>query len=176
MAHIAEEKLFVPVSFAVMTISDTRDEISDSSGKTLIDRLLTAGHTLADKQIVNDDKYQIRAALSHWIADANIQAVITTGGTGITGRDVTPEAVAPLLDKTIDGFGELFRAVSVHDVGTSTLQSRAIGGIANGTYIFCLPGSTGACRTAWDQILRFQFDSRHTPCNFIDIMPRLRER
>ena len=176
MAHIAEDKTFVPVNFAVMTISDTRDEISDNSGKTLVDRLQTAGHKLVDKEIVNDDKYQIRATLSRWIADANIQAVITTGGTGITGRDVTPEAVAPLLDKTIEGFGELFRAVSVNDVGTSTLQSRAIGGVANGTYIFCLPGSTGACRTAWDQILRFQFDSRHTPCNFIDIMPRLRER
>lgn len=177
MAHSNKaERVFEAIDIAVMTVSDTRTDETDTSGKTLADRLLSAGHRLAEKVIVPDDKYQIRAYLSKWIADPAVNAVIITGGTGLTGRDVTPEAVQPLFDKHIDGFGELFRHISYQEIGTSTLQSRAVAGIANGTFIFCVPGSTGACRTAWDHILRFQLDARQGPCNLVEIMPRALER
>lgn len=172
---MSAEREFVPVNIAVLTVSDTRTEADDKSGHTLVDRLKEAGHELADKAIVPDDKYQIRAVMSRWIADPDIQAIITTGGTGVTGRDGTPEAVQPLLDKELQGFGELFRTVSFRDIGTSTLQSRCLGGVANGTYIFCLPGSTGACRTGWDEIIQTQLDYRTRPCNFVEMMPRLLE-
>lgn len=167
---------FIPVNIAVLTVSDTRTQDTDTSGQALVGRLQESGHRLAEKTIVTDDVYQIRAVLSQWIANRHIDVVLINGGTGITFRDVTPEAVKPLLDKEIEGFGELFRAVSLKDVETSTIQSRALGGIANGTFIFCLPGSTGACRTAWDNILRFQLDSRNRPCNFVELMPRLLAR
>ncbi len=167
---------FIPVNIAVLTVSDTRTEASDTSGQTLVSRLQEAGHQLTEKMIVTDDVYQIRAVLSRWIADPQTDVVLINGGTGITFRDVTPEAVKPLLDKEIEGFGELFRTVSLKDVETSTIQSRALGGIANGTFIFCLPGSTGACRTAWDAILRFQLDSLNRPCNFVELLPRVRPR
>jgi molybdenum cofactor biosynthesis protein B len=159
-----------------LTVSDTRTEDTDVSGKTLVDRLSAAGHRLADKRIVADDIYRIRAVVSEWIASETIQVVITTGGTGVTGRDGTPEAVSVLFDKTLDGFGEVFRAVSYQDIKTSTIQSRAVAGVANGTYIFCLPGSSGACRTAWDQIIRDQLDYRTRPCNLVELMPRLLEK
>ena len=167
---------FIPVNIALLTISDTRNIDTDTSGKILRERILADNHILADQQIVADDIYQIRAIISQWIADPDIQAVITTGGTGLTGRDGTPEAVQVLLDKKIEGFGELFRQISFQDIKTSTIQSRAIGGVANGTFIFCLPGSSGACKTAWDDILKQQFDARHRPCNFVDLMPRLLEK
>lgn len=160
-------KQFIPMSIAVLTVSDTRNEESDTSGQYLVDQIVAAGHKLATRQIVIDDVYLIRAKLSKWIADPEIHAVISTGGTGFTGRDSTPEAVVPLLDKQIDGFGELFRHLSLADIGTSTVQSRALGGMANKTVIFCLPGSTGACKTAWQGILAEQLDSRHSPCNFV---------
>jgi len=167
---------FVPLSIAVLTVSDTRTEETDTSGRVLVERLEEAGHRLAGKLIEPDDIYRIRAVLSRWIADDGIQAVITTGGTGITGRDGTPEAVTPLLDKTIDGFGEMFRALSWEDIGTSTIQSRALSGVANGTYIFCLPGSSGACRDGWDRLIEKQLDYRTRPCNLIELMPRLLEK
>lgn len=167
---------FISIQIAIMTVSDTRTEETDSSGRALCDAITTSGHGVATKVIVLDNIYRIREVISKWIADDSIQAIITSGGTGITGRDVTPEAVAPLLDKHIDGFGELFRHVSIAEVGTSTLQSRAIAGIANGTLIFCLPGSTGAVRTAWNEILRYQLDARNSPCNLVELLPRLRER
>ena len=165
-----------PLNIAVLTVSDTRTEETDKSGAALVSRLTEAGHKLADKKILADDKYLLRAQVSNWIADDEIQAVLVTGGTGITGRDVTPEAVSVLFDKEIPGFGELFRAVSYDEIKTSTIQSRAIGGVANGTLIFCLPGSTGACYTAWDNILKDQFDCNHMPCNFVEILPRLKEK
>ncbi len=167
---------FLPLGIAVLTVSDTRTEADDKSGQTLIERLQGAGHRLADRVIVPDDIYKIRAVVSAWIADPQVQVVIATGGTGLTGRDSTPEAVQPLLDKEITGFGELFRMLSWDEIGTSTLQSRAVGGLANGTFLFCLPGSTGACRTAWDRILQPQLDARTQPCNFVELMPRLGER
>lgn len=167
---------FIPVNIAVLTISDSRSETDDVSGKLLRDRLLAAGHQLADQQIVRDDVYQIRALVSKWIADPTIHVVLTTGGTGLTGRDGTPEAVKILFDKAIDGFGELFRQISYGIIKTSTIQSRAIAGVANGTFIFCLPGSSGACKTAWDEILLAQLDARHKPCNFVDLIPRLLEK
>jgi len=170
------DKQFIPVNIALLTISDTRTVENDTSGKTLRERVLDAGHHVADQQIVIDDMYQIRAIVSKWIANPDLQAVITTGGTGLTGRDGTPEAVEVLLDKEIIGFGELFRQISFNDIQTSTIQSRAIGGVANGTFIFSLPGSSGACRTAWDDILKQQFDARHRPCNFVELMPRLLEK
>lgn len=173
---MSAERDFIPVNIAVLTVSDSRTEADDKSGHTLADRLREAGHHLADKAIVPDNVYQVRAVVSRWIADPDIQAVITTGGTGVTGRDGTPEAVQPLLDKELQGFGELFRSVSFRDIGTSTLQSRCIGGVANGTYIFCLPGSTGACRTGWDEIIKTQLDYRTRPCNFVELMPRLLEK
>lgn len=167
---------FLPINIAVLTVSDTRNDDTDKSGQLLVDRVLSQGHRLAEKIIVPDNKYRIRAQVSQWIADDEVQAIVTTGGTGVTGRDVTPEAILPLLDKSIDGFGELFRYLSFKEINTSTLQSRAIGGIANGTFIFCLPGSSGACRLAWDEILRHQLDVRHGPCNFVEILPRAREK
>ena len=170
------EKHFVSVNIALLTISDTRTTDNDTSGKLLRKRIEDAGHTVVEQQIVADDIYQIRATISAWIADGDIQAVITTGGTGFTGRDGTPEAVEVLLDKHMPGFGELFRHISYQDIRTSTIQSRAIGGVANGTFVFCLPGSSGACKTAWDEILKEQFDARHRPCNFVDLMPRLLEK
>ncbi|MDH4573147.1 molybdenum cofactor biosynthesis protein B [Salinicola acroporae] len=160
----------IPLSIAVLTISDTRDDASDRSGQTLVDRLEAAGHRLAEKRIVPDDVYRIRAVVAGWIADDDVQVVLTTGGTGFTGRDSTPEAVAPLLDKHIEGFGELFRQLSFEEIGSSTVQSRCLGGLSNATVIFCLPGSTGACRTGWDRILQEQLDSRHRPCNFANLV------
>lgn len=167
---------FIPLAIAVLTVSDTRTEETDSSGKLLIERLEQAGHRLADKRIEPDDIYRIRSRLSAWIADPDIQVVITTGGTGVTGRDGTPEAVEPLLDKIIHGFGETFRALSFEDIGTSTLQSRCIAGVANSTYIFCLPGSSNACATGWDRLIAEQLDYRTRPCNLVELMPRLAER
>jgi len=167
---------FIPIRIAVLTVSDTRTEADDTSGRLLVSRLEADGHTLAEKQIVKDDVYAIRAVVSRWIADSAVEAVLITGGTGLTGRDGTPEAVGPLLDKEIAGFGELFRHVSFREIGSSTVQSRALGGVANGTFVFCLPGSSGACRTAWDEILHTQLDYRFRPCNFIELIPRLLER
>jgi molybdenum cofactor biosynthesis protein B len=166
---------FVALNIAVLTISDTRTEANDKSGALLASRITAAGHRLAAKRIEKDDIYRIRAVVSAWIADPDVNVVITTGGTGLTGRDGTPEAVTPLLDKQIDGFGELFRAYSLEEIGTSTLQSRCLGGVANGTFIFCLPGSTGACTTGWDRILERQLDYRTRPCNFVELIPRLLE-
>ncbi len=166
---------FIPVNIALLTISDTRTADNDTSGQVLKASVLAAQHIVADQRIVKDDIYQIRAVVSQWIADANIQAIITTGGTGLTGRDGTPEAISVLFDKPIPGFGELFRQISYPDIKTSTIQSRAIAGVANGTFIFCLPGSSGACKTAWNAILKSQFDIRHRPCNFVELMPRLLE-
>ena len=166
---------FIPLDIAVMTVSDSRTEETDKAGKILADRLQGVGHRLADKQIVKDDRYAIRATLSAWIADPEIQAVITTGGTGLTGRDITPEAVMPLFDKEIEGFGELFRYLSYKTISTSSLQSRAVSGLANGTPIFCLPGSPGACKDAWDGIIVHQLDRRHRPCNLVEMMPRFLE-
>jgi molybdenum cofactor biosynthesis protein B len=161
---------FKAVNVAVMTVSDTRTRENDTSGDALANSLKDAGHHVVDRKIVKDDIYQIRAVLSQWIADANIHAVITTGGTGFSGRDSTPEAITPLFDKHIEGFGELFRAVSYDEIGSSTIQSRALGGFANNTVIFCVPGSTGACKTAWEKIIREQLDNRHRPCNFVGVL------
>ena len=160
----------IPLSVAVLTVSDTRTEETDRSGQALVERLERTGHRLGDKRIVRDDIYQIRAVVAAWIADPDIQVVLTTGGTGFTGRDSTPEAVSVLMDKRIEGFGELFRHLSWQEIGSSTVQSRCLAGLANGTVIFCLPGSTGACRTAWDGILAEQLDSRHKPCNFANLV------
>ena len=170
------EREFIALSICVLTVSDTRTEDTDKSGKLLADRLTAAGHALHEKRIVPDDIYRIRAAVSGWIADPEVNAVISTGGTGVTGRDGTPEAVSPLLDKTIDGFGEVFRAISYEEIRTSTIQSRALAGVANATYVFCLPGSSGACRTAWDKLIVEQLDYRTRPCNLVELMPRLLER
>lgn len=166
----------LPVNIAVMTVSDSRTADNDTSGDTLVERLQASGHTLAERMILPDDKYRMREAFSRWIADPTVDVIITTGGTGLTGRDTTPEAVEPLLDKKIDGIGELFRAVSYEEIGTSTIASRCIGGVANGTFIFCLPGSTGACRTGWDKVIGPQLDSTTTPCNLVALMPRLLEK
>jgi len=173
---IDQNREFIPLSIAVLTISDTRTEEDDKSGKLLVTRLEQAGHTLCEKKIVADDIYQIRAIVSQWIAAQTPQVIITTGGTGVTGRDGTPEAVTPLLDKVIDGFGEMFRVLSFESISTSTLQSRAIAGVANGTYIFCLPGSSGACADAWDKLISQQLDYRHRPCNLVELIPRLLEK
>lgn len=164
---------FVPLSIAVLTVSDTRTEETDRSGAKLAELVTGAGHDLVGRTIVPDDVYRIRAAVSAWIADERVHAVITTGGTGVTGRDGTPEAVVPLLDKVIDGFGELFRAVSYEEIGTSSLQSRCVAGVANGTFVFCLPGSTGACETGWKRIISAQLDYRTRPCNLAELIPRL---
>ncbi|HEY0675440.1 MAG TPA: molybdenum cofactor biosynthesis protein B [Immundisolibacter sp.] len=170
------DREFVPVGIAVLTVSDSRGLEEDSSGRVLIERLAAAGHRLAGRAILPDDVYRIRAQVSAWIADPAVQVVLSTGGTGLTGRDGTPEALAPLLDKTIDGFGEVFRALSYEEIGASTIQSRAVAGVANGTYIFCLPGSSGACRTGWDKLIAPQLDYRTRPCNLVELMPRLLER
>ena len=170
------ERELIPVNIAVMTVSDSRTEEHDTSGKLLVERLIDAGHRLAEKGIVADDIYKLREVISRWIAANDINAIITTGGTGMTGRDSTPEAVRPLLDKEIEGIGELFRWISYQDIKTSTVASRALGGVANGTFIFCLPGSTGACRTGWDDIIGPQLDYRNRPCNMVELMPRLLEK
>jgi molybdenum cofactor biosynthesis protein B len=172
---IHNELPFVPLRVAVLTVSDSRTLASDTSGEYLCAQLNSGGHEVVERKLIPDDIYQVRAVVSAWIADPHIGIVITTGGTGLTGRDGTPEAVQPLLDKTIEGFGELFRYLSYSDIGTSTVQSRALGGVANQTYLFCLPGSTGACRLAWEKILSLQLDSRHRPCNFAELIPRLKE-
>ena len=172
---MSETREFIPLEIAVLTVSDTRTDADDTSGRTLVEQLQNAGHRLAEKRIVPDDIYQIRAVVSQWIADDRVQAVLTTGGTGVTGRDGTPEAISVLLDKQIDGFGELFRMLSWDEIKTSTVQSRCLAGVANGTYIFCLPGSSGACRTAWARIISDQLDYRTRPCNLVELMPRLRE-
>ena len=174
-AHGGGERQFKPIRIAVLTVSDSRDESTDKSGKLLAGRLTDAGHRLAEKRIVPDDVYTIRAVVAGWIADGDVDVVITTGGTGVTGRDGTPEAVSPLFDKTIDGFGETFRVISWQQIRTSTIQSRAVAGVANGTYVFCVPGSTGACATAWDELLSAQLDIRTRPCNLAELMPRLLE-
>ena len=167
---------FRPLNIAVLTVSDTRTAANDKSGDLLAARITAAGHRVVARALEKDDRYRIRAVLSAWIADPAVDAVITTGGTGLTGRDGTPEAVAPLLDKEVQGFGELFRTFSLEDIGTSTLQSRALGGVANGTFVFCLPGSSGACATGWDRILLQQLDARTRPCNFVELIPRLLEK
>ncbi|BAN47824.1 molybdenum cofactor biosynthesis protein B [Metapseudomonas resinovorans] len=166
MSHKAEA-VFVPLNIAVLTVSDTRSLETDTSGQLFVDRLTSAGHSLIARVLLKDDLYKIRAQVATWIADDQVQVVLITGGTGFTGRDSTPEAVACLLDKQVDGFGEYFRQISVTDIGTSTMQSRALAGLSNGTLVCCLPGSTNACRTAWDGILAEQLDNRHRPCNFV---------
>jgi len=173
---IDESRTFLPVRIAVLTVSDTRGIEDDRSGDALVARLTAAGHILSDRSIVRDDVEVIISRLTAWIDDAETDVVITTGGTGVTGRDVTPEALARVWDKEIPGFGELFRWLSYAKIGTSTVQSRACAGVARGTYLFALPGSTGAVKDGWDGILATQLDSRHTPCNFVELMPRLRER
>ena len=176
MSNNPNERAFKPLTIAIMTVSDSRTEANDTSGDTLVKLLTEAGHTLVEKRIVADDIYRIRAVLSQWIAADSINAVITTGGTGITGRDSTPEAVKVLLDKEIEGFGEVFRAVSYEEIGTSTIASRAVSGVANASYIFCLPGSTGACRTGWGKLISHQLDYRTRPCNLVELMPRVLEK
>lgn len=174
-SRIDETKPFLPVRIAVLTVSDTRTRENDTSGDTLVERLTTAGHVLADRALLRDDVGQIRAQLAKWIAAPEVDAIITTGGTGLTGRDVTVEAMRPLFEKEIDGFSALFHQISYEKVGTSTIQSRACAGVAAGTFLFALPGSTGAVKDGWDGILKWQLDSRHMPCNFVEIMPRLEE-
>ncbi len=176
MPGIDQSAKFIPVRIAVMTVSDTRNEETDTSGATLVERLTKAGHILADKIIVKDDGGDITARLRQWIDDPEVDVVIATGGTGVTGRDVTPEAFQSVYEKEIPGFGELFRLQSYDKIGTSTIQSRATAGVAGGTYLFAVPGSTGACRDAWDGILESQLDIRHKPCNFVELMDRLLER
>jgi len=174
--HLNHELPFKPVNIAVLTVSDTRDQESDTSGLVLVDRIERAGHTVAARTLVRDHVPSIQAQMRKWIADTNIDVVLTTGGTGLTGRDVTPEALRPLFDKEIEGFATVWHMVSYESVGLSTLQSRACAGVAGGTFIFALPGSNGACRDGWDKVIRWQLDSRHMPCNLVEIMPRLLER
>jgi molybdenum cofactor biosynthesis protein B len=169
MNHLSSNE-FKSANIAVLTVSDTRNEATDTSGGYLVDALIAAGHQLLDKQIVIDDPYKIRAVVSQWIANEKIEVILITGGTGFTSRDTTPEAVSVLFDKQVEGFGELFRAVSYQEIGSSTIQSRALAGFANNTVIFCMPGSTGACKTAWTKIIQEQINSQHSPCNF---MPHL---
>lgn len=166
---------FRPLTLCVLTVSDTRTPDNDTSGDYLVAALTDAGHTLHERGVVKDNKYRIRALVANWIADERVHGVLITGGTGFTGRDTTPEAVEPLLDKLMPGFGETFRAVSFAEIGTATMQSRAFAGLANNSFVFCLPGSTSACRTAWEQLIRAQLDARTTPCNLAGLMPRLRE-
>lgn len=173
---MSTERLFKPLPIAVLTISDTRTEADDKSGRLLVKMIEETGHRIAEKTICSDDTYAIRAHLSRWIADSAVSVIVTTGGTGLTGRDGAPEAVRPLLDKVIDGFGELFRVLSYEAIGTSTLQSRALAGVANGTVIFCLPGSPGACKDGWTQLIAKQLDYRTRPCNLVELMPRFLER
>lgn len=175
MPGIDESKKFVPLKIAVLTVSDTREFADDKSGSTLVERLEKAGHVLADRKIVRDEVDAIRAQVKAWIADKGVDVVISTGGTGFTGRDVTPEAVEPLFEKKMDGFATLFLMVSYGKIGTSAIQTRATAGVANATYIFCVPGSPGACKDAWDEILVHQLDYRYRPCNFVEILPRLDE-
>ena len=175
MPGLDEKRPFLAVNIAVLTVSDTRSIEDDTSGQVLVERLQAAGHRLADRTIVRDEVAAITECLKGWIADPEIDAVIATGGTGVTGRDVTPEAFEALYDKAVPGFGELFRMLSYAKIRTSTIQSRATAGVAGGTYLFALPGSPGACRDAWDDILVFQLDNRHMPCNFVELMPRLNE-
>ena len=166
---------FIALRLCVLTVSDTRRREDDTSGDYLQSALLDAGHQLADRALLPDDRYRLRAAVSAWIADDGVDGVLVTGGTGFTGRDSTPEALLPLLDKPMPGFGEMFRAISYEEIGTSTLQSRAFAGLANGTFVFCLPGSTSACRTAWERLIRPQLEARTRPCNLATLRPRLRE-
>src|ERR1700677_388512 len=175
MSSIDEAKQFVPLNIAVLTISDTRSLADDKSGATLAERIVAAGHRLAAREIIVDDVDAIRVIVKRWIADEGIDAIITTGGTGFTGRDVTPEAIEPLFEKKMDAFSALFLVVSFPKIGTSAIQSRATAGVAGSTYIFCLPGSPDACKDAWDEILVHQLDNRYQPCNFVEIMPRLDE-
>ncbi len=174
--RLDESRPFHPVRIAVLTVSDTRTLENDTSGEALVKRLTEAGHVLADRKLLRDDKPALAAQVKAWIADPQVDVVISTGGTGLTGRDVTVEALRPLFEKEIEGFSTLFHMISFATVGTSTMQSRACGGVANGTYIFCLPGSTGAVKDGWDGILKWQLDSRHRPCTLVEIMPRLMER
>ncbi len=176
MSRLDLSRNFVPVNIAVLTVSDTRDASNDSSGDTLAARITEAGHKLVARAVIRDDVAALTAQFREWIADSQVDVIISTGGTGITGRDVTPEALDQVLEKRIEGFGELFRMLSYQKIGTSTMQSRAIGGVANGTYIFALPGSTGAVKDGWDDILVHQLDIRHRPCNLVELMPRLMER
>jgi len=175
MSEHFKDSGFIPLRIAVLTVSDSRSEADDKSGALLREMAEAAGHEVIAKEIVPDDIYRLRALFSRWIADPEVQVVLSTGGTGLTGRDSTPEAITPLLDKPIEGFGELFRTLSLEEIGTSTIQSRALGGLANGTFLFCLPGSSGACRTAWERILKPQLDHRTRPCNFTQLIPRLLE-
>lgn len=175
MSTLDNTRSFIPVRIAVLTVSDTRTLSDDKSGDTLSDRITAAGHILKDRGIVKDDLAAIVGTVSTWIENKEIDVVITTGGTGFTGRDITPDAVRPLFEKEIDGFSAIFHAISFKKIGTSTIQSRACAGLARDTFIFCLPGSPGACRDAWDEILALQLDNRHRPCNFVEIMPRLGE-
>lgn len=175
-AHGGDDREFRPIGIAVLTVSDSRNEATDKSGRLLVERLTKAGHRLAARLIVPDDVYQIRAVVSTWIANPEVNTILTTGGTGVTGRDGTPEAVLPLLDKVLEGFGEMFRSVSFGQIRTSTMQSRALAGVANGTYVFCVPGSSGACATAWDELIEAQLDYRTRPCNLVELMPRLLEK
>lgn len=175
MNRLDDTRPFVPLRIAILTMSDTRTVAEDKSGDALAEMATASGHTVAGRALVRDDADAIRAKVAGWIADPAVDVVITTGGTGFTGRDVTPEAIKPLFEKEIDGFAILFHQISFQSVGTSTIQSRACGGIARGTLIFCLPGSTGACRDAWNGILKWQLDNRHRPCNFVEIMPRFEE-
>jgi molybdenum cofactor biosynthesis protein B len=174
--RIDETASFQALRIALLTVSDSRDRASDRSGDTLEERVRAAGHELAARTLVRDDAKEIATQFRAWIADPGIEVVVSTGGTGVTGRDVTPEALAEVVEKDIPGFGEMFRMISYGKIGTSALQSRACAGVANGTYLFCLPGSPGACRDGWDEILRWQLDIRHRPCNFAELLPRLRER
>ena len=166
---------FIALNLCVLTVSDSRSLAEDKSGDYLVDALLDDGHRLAERALLPDDRYQLRALVSRWIADRDVDGVLVTGGTGFTGRDSTPEALLPLLDKEMPGFGELFRAISFEEIGTSSLQSRAFAGLANSTFVFCLPGSTSACRTGWEKIIRAQLDARTRPCNLAALRPRLRE-
>ena len=175
MSRIDENKEFIAVRIAVLTVSDTRSQDDDKSGQTLIDRIEAAGHVLADRKILPDERSQIADQLRGWCADPDIDVVLSTGGTGLTGRDVTVEAHRDVYEKEIEAFGTVFTIVSMKKIGTSAVQSRACGGVANGTYLFALPGSPGACKDAWDEILQWQFDYRHRPCNFVEILPRLDE-
>ena len=167
---------FKPLNISVLTVSDTRTENDDKSGDLLVKRLSEEGHRVGEKKICPDNQYEIRAIVSRWISDENVDAILTTGGTGVTGRDGTPEAIIPLLDKVLNGFGEMFRFLSYEDIGTSTLQSRALAGVANATYLFVLPGSSGACALGWDKLIKLQLDYRTRPCNLVELMPRLKEK
>ncbi len=175
MSDIDSGKAFIPVRIAVLTVSDSREMADDRSGQVLVDRIAAAGHELADRRIIRDERAEIAAQLRRWIADDAVDVVLTTGGTGLTGRDVTVEAHRDVYEKEIDAFGTVFTIVSMKKIGTSAVQSRATGGVAGGTYLFALPGSPGACKDAWDEILLYQLDYRHRPCNFVEIMPRLDE-